>query len=279
MPTYAIGDIQGCFDELQDLLGSINFNPDQDTLWFAGDLVNRGPKSLETLRFIRNLKNKIVVLGNHDIYLLSLANGHPHKDHTLYDLLAAPDCGDLVNWLRKQPLFHYDATLNFAMSHAGIFPPWSLAQAQQYAREVEVVLQADHYATQLEYLYGNQPDEWDESLSGFDRLRFILNAFTRMRFCTLEGKLEFSCAGKIGTQPEGYLPWFAVPNRAMADVPIVFGHWSALEGHTNTPLVFDVDTGCVWGASLTALRLEDRQYFSVASKIKTKNLTQRRKER
>jgi bis(5'-nucleosyl)-tetraphosphatase (symmetrical) len=263
MPTYAIGDVQGCYDELQALLDHIAFNPAQDQLWFAGDLVNRGHQSLQVLRFIRDLPNAVVVLGNHDIYLLSLANGHPFKDHTVQDVLTAPDCQELIDWLRRQPLLHYDPRLNYVMTHAGVLPQWSLIQAQHYAREVEAVLQSDDYAQHLDDLYGDQPDQWQENLSGYDRLRFIVNAFTRMRFCTRDGQLNFSCTGKISSAPKDMLAWFQVPHRAIGDTPIVFGHWAALEGKTQAPGVFGLDTGCVWGGSLTAMRLEDGEQFSV----------------
>jgi bis(5'-nucleosyl)-tetraphosphatase (symmetrical) len=269
MPTYAIGDVQGCYDELQDLLQCIAFDPQQDVLWFTGDLVNRGHQSLHVLRFVRSLPRAQVVLGNHDIHLLSLANGHPFEKHTLQDVLAAPDCQELVDWLRRQPLLHEDAQLGYVMSHAGVFPHWSLAQAQRYAREVEQVLQRPDYADHLDSLYGNQPNQWHADLAGHDRLRFIVNAFTRMRFCTLEGELDFLQTGKIGSQPDHLLPWFAVPHRAIGAVPIVFGHWAALGGQIPEGIapVFALDTGCAWGASLTAMRLEDSQLFSVPSRV------------
>lgn len=265
MSTYAIGDLQGCYDELQALLAHIAFDPAKDRLWFAGDLVNRGPKSLEVLRFIRNLPNAIVVLGNHDIYLLHLAGGHPFKDHTLYEVLNAPDCEEIIDWLRKQPLLHYDPELNYVMTHAGILPEWSLSQAQAYAHEVEMVLQRDDYREYLQHLEGNEPNQWHPNLSGYDRIRFIVNAFTRMRFCTLDGKLDFVHTGKIGSQPDGLFAWFQIPNRAIGDIPIVFGHWAALEGKVEIDNTFGLDTGCVWGNALTAMRLEDRELFSVAA--------------
>lgn len=269
MPTYAIGDVQGCYDELRDLLQCIAFDPQKDALWFTGDLVNRGHQSLQVLRFIRSLPCAQVVLGNHDIHLLSLANGHRFKNHTVQDVLAAPDCQELVDWLRQQPLLHYDAQLGYVMTHAGVFPHWSLAQAQAYAREVEQVLQRADYADHLESLYGNQPNQWHADLAGYDRWRFIVNAFTRMRFCTLEGELDFLHLGKIGSQPGHLLPWFTLPHRAIGDTPIVFGHWAALEGKVQgeSAQVFALDTGCAWGASLTAMRLEDRQLFSVPSRM------------
>lgn len=268
MATYAIGDVQGCYSELQELLAAIKFDPQADRLWFAGDLVNRGPNSLEVLRFVKNLGNAVVVLGNHDLHLLSLANGHPYKDHTMYDVLAAPDCQELIDWLRQQPLLHYDAKLGYLMTHAGLPPQWSLAQAQNYAEEVETQLNDDRYAEFLDHIYGNQPDTWREDLTGWDRLRYIVNALTRLRFCTPSGKLDLVSVGKAGSQPPGFLPWFQVQNRACRDVNIVFGHWAALEGVTHTPQVFALDTGCAWGGSLTALRLEDRQLFEVRSKIR-----------
>lgn len=265
MTTYAIGDVQGCYDELQALLALIRFDPSQDQLWFAGDLVNRGHQSLQVLRFIRSLNNAVVVLGNHDIHLLALANGHAYKDHTLYDVLAAPDRQELVDWLRQQPLLHYDASLGFLMTHAGLLPQWGVAQAQGYAQEVAAILRSDQYAQSLEYLYGNYPDQWRPDLTGWDRLRFIVNAFTRMRFCGADGKLDFNHTGKVGSQPAGYLPWFQLPNPALHNTAIVFGHWAALAGDTAVPEIFALDTGCAWGGALTAMRLEDRQRFSVRS--------------
>jgi len=284
--TYAIGDVQGCYNELQDLLQHITFDRDRDTLWFAGDLVNRGPNSLEVLRFVKNLPNPVIVLGNHDLHLLSIANGHPFKDHALFDVLHAPDRDELIDWLRCQPLMHYDKKLGFAMVHAGIPPQWSLKQAIRYAAEVEAVLQSDQYPEFLEHLYGNKPTRWSNSLKGWSRLRFITNALTRMRFCDASGKLDLTSKGKVGTQPTGYLPWFQVPGRASEDINIIFGHWAALEGRVDIPAetipaeksgktgktgdaprLFALDTGCVYGAYLTALRLEDKQLFQVRSKV------------
>lgn len=268
MSTYAIGDVQGCYDELQALLETIAFDPAKDQLWFAGDLVNRGPQSLAVLRFIHSLKDAKIVLGNHDIHLISLANGSPYKDHhTLHDVLAAPDCHELIDWLREQPLFYYDPILGYAMVHAGLLPQWDIPQAQHHAAELEAVLRSRNYRSCLPHLQGNQPKLWDDTLSGWNRLRFILNAFTRLRFCTREGQLDFTCTGKIGSQPEGYMAWFQIPNRASRSIPIIHGHWAALEGKVDTPNIFALDTGCAWGGSLTAMRLEDRQCFSVPSKM------------
>lgn len=292
MSTYAIGDIHGCYDELQRLLELIAFDDAQDQLWFTGDLVNRGPQSLAVLRFIKRLKNAIVVLGNHDIHLLALAAKDPFKDHTLQAVLAAPDCEELVEWLRRQRLLYYDATLNYLIVHAGIYPFWSLTQVRQYAAEVESFLQCDHDLANLRHLYGNEPDYWDEALTGFERLRFITNVLTRLRFCTATGKLDFKHAGKVGSQPPEYLPWFEMIHRTFKSISIVFGHWAALsagqENHSSAalsvspynhlvepkrekihrPQFLGIDTGCVWGRALTALRLEDHQMFSVSANTK-----------
>lgn len=263
MSTYAIGDLQGCYDELQQLLQKINYDPNKDQLWFAGDLVNRGPKSLETLRFIKNLTHAVTVLGNHDLHLLAIANGHPYNNHTLYEILQAEDREELIEWLRRQPLLHYDAKLGVVMTHAGIPPQWNLEQAQHYAAEVESVLRSDHYSLFLKHLYSDTPIVWRPDLSGWDRLRFIIDALTRMRFCNTQGHLDLNAKGGLDAQPQGYMPWFRVPNRATANLKIVFGHWAALEGETHTPNVFALDTGCVWGRYLSALRLDDEQWFRV----------------
>jgi len=269
MSTYAIGDVQGCYDELQDLLQLIAFDSSKDYLWFAGDLVNRGPKSLEVLRLVKSFgKKAVVVLGNHDLYLLSIANGHPFKDHFLYEVLAAPDCGELLEWLRHQPLLHYDAQLNYTMVHAGLPPQWSGEQAKRYAAEVAVMLRSDKYVEFLKHLYGNKPTQWSSSLHGWNRLRFITNALTRIRFCDAQGNLDLTVKGEIGSQPAGYMPWFEVPERASKNQKIIFGHWAALQGKVNEPNVFALDTGCVWGGYLTAMRLEDGQRFAVSARKK-----------
>lgn len=264
MSTYAIGDVQGCFDELQALLTHIQFDITKDSLWFVGDLVNRGPKSLETLRFIKNLPRAKVVLGNHDLHLLALATGHTYAHHTLNAILTAPDRDELIDWLRCVPLLHHDAALNFVMVHAGISPQWDLATAKACADEISQLLQSDHWRELINSMYGNEPNLWDVSLTGPARWRFIINAFTRMRFCDVNGRLDFTCDGPIGKQPAGYLPWFSVPNRRTVDAAIVFGHWAALSGEVDVSNIHGIDTGCVWGKTLTALRLEDRQRFSVA---------------
>jgi len=258
MAVYAIGDVQGCYDELQDLLVRIGFDPGRDRLWFAGDLVNRGTKSLETLRFARDLGDvAITVLGNHDLHLIAAAYGKPmdHDDHTLDAILAAPDRDELIDWLRCRPLLHHDAILGFTMVHAGLPPQWDLATAQRCAREVEAVLCSERLPEFLLHLYGNKPALWSEDLEGWDRLRFIVNCLTRLRYCTPGGKLKLKHTGPPGSQPAAQLPWFEVPGRASRDLNIIFGHWSTL-GSTDTPGIFPTDSGCLWGGQLTALRID-----------------------
>ncbi|MEI8054457.1 MAG: symmetrical bis(5'-nucleosyl)-tetraphosphatase [bacterium] len=266
MATYCIGDIQGCFDELENLLRIINYDRGCDSLWFVGDLVNRGPKSLEVLRFIKQLPNAKVVLGNHDLHLLSFYHKIvSFEARHLEQVLAAPDGLELIEWLRKQPLLYYDADRNFVLAHAGIYPGWELSEAIVRAREVETVLQGENYIDFLKNLYGNAPSSWSGSLSGFERLRFIANAFTRMRFCDLSGNLEFVTSGGVDAAPQGFLPWFKIPWRKTKNVKILFGHWVALKGLADEQNVFALDTGCVYGESLTAMRLEDGAKFSVES--------------
>ena len=258
MAVYAIGDVQGCFDELQALLNLIHFDPADDCLWFAGDLVNRGPKSLQTLRFIRDLGNSAVsVLGNHDLHLIAMSQGHTlsDDDHTLDAILDAPDCDELIHWLRQQPLLHHDETLDFTMIHAGLPPQWDLPLAQQCAHEVETVLRSDELPAFIEHMYGNKPKRWSNKLSGWGRLRFIINCFTRLRFCDADGRLKLKYKGPPGSQPPEYLPWFELPGRNSRDMNIVFGHWSTL-GPCSIPGVYPLDTACLWGGELTALRID-----------------------
>lgn len=260
MAVYAIGDVQGCFDELQTLLDRVGFNPGADRLWFAGDLVNRGPKSLETLRFIRGLGNAAVsVLGNHDLHLLALAHDLPldKDDHTMDAILVAPDRDELVDWLCHRPLLHHDDDLGYTLLHAGLPPQWDLHAARQHAHEVESMLKSTQRALFLEEMYGNKPKQWNEDLKGWDRLRFIVNCFTRLRFCDEEGRLDLSSKGPPGTQQDGYRPWFEVKKRRSRDLKIIFGHWSALSFGEHDPTgVYPVDTGCLWGGALTALRID-----------------------
>jgi bis(5'-nucleosyl)-tetraphosphatase (symmetrical) len=258
--TYAIGDVQGCFDELQALLARIGFHPSSDRLWFVGDLVNRGPKSLEVLRFVRSLGERAVtVLGNHDLHLVAQFEGleRRRRSDTFHDVLDAPDAADLVTWLRSRPMLHVEA--RHAMVHAALLPQWSLAQAASLAREAEQALVAPNYREFFAHMYGDQPERWDDSLTGWERLRAIVNVMTRLRFCTPEGRMEFRASGV--RPPEGFAPWFSL--RPERDEPaLVCGHWSAL-GLKLTERVALLDSGCVWGGALTALRLEDRRLVQV----------------
>lgn len=266
MATYAIGDVQGCFAELQQLLELIKFDIAHDRLWFVGDLVNRGPESLQVLRFVKSLGDRAtIVLGNHDLHLLAIFYEQDIllKQHTLIQVVQAPDAKELINWLRCQPLLHHDADLGYVMTHAGIYPLWDLAEAQQYAHEIETILCSDQIADFLAPMYGDRPDIWDENLTGIDRLRFFINAFTRMRFCTPQGKLEFTTVGDLSKTPAGYEAWFDIKNRKTKDEKILFGHWAALQGKVDVPNVYALDGGCVWGGKLIAMRLEDEQRFSV----------------
>ncbi len=259
MATYVLGDIQGCYDELQRLLSHIDFAPGRDVLWLTGDLVNRGPKSLEVLRFVRNLGGgAITVLGNHDLHLLALSQGvnrrHGHGD-TLDALLQAPDRDVLLDWLRRRPLLHHDAVLGYTLIHAGLPPQWDLCAAQARAGELEAVLRGAHWHTFLAHMYGNQPDHWSDTLCGQDRLRFIANCFTRLRYCSPQGRLALKPKGAPGSQPGGILPWFDIPGRASTGTRILFGHWSTL-GYREGQGIYSLDTGCLWGGTLTALRID-----------------------
>lgn len=274
MATYVIGDLQGCLTPLMQLLEHIQYRADQDQLWFAGDLINRGPESLETLRFIKSLgHNTKVVLGNHDLHLLAVSYGHGKlkRGDTLADILTAGDRDDLMDWLRQQPLCHYDEQLNTVMTHAGIPPCWDLKKTQTLAKEVEDKLRSDTVDDFFATMYGNTPNQWDDKLTGTDRLRTITNYLTRMRFCDENSKLDLESKEGISTAAKGYAAWFNYPTNVPSDCHIVFGHWAALEGKTQQERIHALDTGCVWGGSLTALRLEDRQRFSTPCTIYRKN--------
>lgn len=264
MATYAIGDIQGCYDSFCRLLEECGFDQTQDTLWLVGDLVNRGPRSLETLRLIKSLGSAaLTVLGNHDLYLLMLAEGgakYRAKDDTLQAILDAPDAGELLGWLRRQPLCHTEN--GFCMVHAGLLPQWTADKARTLAYEVESALQGADYPEFVRHLWGSEPVSWRDDLVGWPRLRVIVNAMTRMRFCTADGVMEFKAKGKLSRAPAGHLPWFDVPGRQSADAVMVTGHWSAL-GLKITPNLLALDSGCLWGGELSAVRLEDRALFQV----------------
>lgn len=255
MSVYAISDVQGCYDALRALLDKLDFDPATDTLWFAGDLVNRGPQSLQTLRFVKSLGNStLTVLGNHDLHLLAIDAGVKKANGDLKPILEAPDRQELIDWLRQQPLLHHDPGLGYTLVHAGLSPQWDLATAQACARELEQVLRSDDYREFLKVMYGDRPRKWRRWLFGERRLRYICNCFTRIRYCTTDGKLALKEKGAPGSQPKQYVPWFDVPNRANQDLRIVFGHWSTL-GAFHAPGVYALDTGCVWGGALTALEL------------------------
>lgn len=263
MAIYAIGDIQGCYDSFRRLLDLCRFDPVLDRLWLVGDLVNRGPRSLETLRFVRSLgAAATTVLGNHDLYLLMVAEGFGKrgKDDTLGSILTAPDRDELIAWLRCQPLMHLEQ--GFAMVHAGLLPQWKVKKARKLAAEVETALQGKNYRELLANMWGSEPAAWDDDLSGWARLRVIINAMTRMRFCSPAGVMEFRTKGEVSNAPEGYLPWFDVPGRKSADTVLVTGHWSAL-GLKVTPNLLSLDSGCLWGGHLTAMRLPEREVFQV----------------
>lgn len=261
MPTYVVGDIQGCYSNLRELLDRVSFNQDQDKVWFAGDLVNRGPDSLKTLRFIISLGDSAVtILGNHDLHLLAVANGdkrHNRKTDTLNQILDAPDCDELLDWLRKQKLIHRDKKLGYTMLHAGIPPQWSIKKAVKYAKEVETVLAGDDFKDYLNQMYGNKPIRWSKKLAGVDRLRFITNCFSRLRYCEQDGAIDFEYKCQPGEQPDSLTPWFALEQRASKKERIIFGHWSTIGGMDFTKYnVFPVDTGCLWGGKLTAMQID-----------------------
>jgi bis(5'-nucleosyl)-tetraphosphatase (symmetrical) len=259
MATWAIGDVQGCLEPLERLLAELGFDEARDELWLVGDLVNRGPDSLGVLRRVHAMRQACrVVLGNHDLHLLAVAAGaEPMKrKDTFGDVLAAPDADTLLEWLRRQPLLHYDESRATVMTHAGIPPKWSLADARRLAAEVEDVLRSGDAPAYFRAMYGNDPDLWDESLTGLDRLRVITNHLTRMRFVDERGALDLVSKEGRGTAPPGFRPWFESPCRRAAEVRIVFGHWAALEGRCDAENVEALDAGCVWGRELVALDLD-----------------------
>jgi bis(5'-nucleosyl)-tetraphosphatase (symmetrical) len=262
--TYAVGDVQGCFDALQRLLARCAFDPGKDRLWLTGDLVNRGPRSLETLRFVKSLGEvAITVLGNHDLYLLMVATGklpRRGRDDTLDDVLTAPNRDLLLDWLRSRPLCHVED--GYCLVHAGLLPQWSVRKARALAAEVEAELRGANWQGFLETLWGSKPASWSDDLKGADRLRVIVNAMTRMRFCSRKGKLEFNAKGTPDNAPKGCLPWFEAPARKSANTTLITGHWSALGLRMEANLLA-LDTGYLWGGQLTALRLEDRALFQI----------------
>jgi len=261
MAVYAVGDLQGCLDPFLALLERIDFDPALDRLWLAGDLVSRGPQSLETLRYVRDLGDAAVaVLGNHDLNLLGVAYGvrDANPKDRLEPILRAPDRDALLEWLRRRPLLHHDAALGYTLVHAGFAPQWDLPLAQACAREVEQVLRGPDYGSLLENMYGNQPDHWDAAGEGWDRLRFAINCFTRLRYVDESGRIDLKAKGAPRNQARGLHPWFQAPGRRSRDAAVVFGHWSALGIYLGDN-VSGLDSGCVWGGHLSALRLDRKE--------------------
>jgi bis(5'-nucleosyl)-tetraphosphatase (symmetrical) len=259
MAIYAVGDVQGCAAELETLLGRLDFSPARDRLWFVGDLVNRGPRSLDALRLVAGLGDAaIVVLGNHDLHLLAVARGHAKLrdgDESLQPIMDAPDRETLLDWLQSRPMLHHDSSLGMTMLHAGLPPQWDIPLAQRCAAELEQALRGDRSGSLFARMYGNQPDLWRDDLDGADRLRFITNALTRLRACDAEGRLLLKLKGPPAQLPTGAMPWFRVAGRRSAQARIVCGHWSAL-GYLDEGGILALDTGCVWGGTLAAQRLD-----------------------
>ncbi|MFW3897905.1 symmetrical bis(5'-nucleosyl)-tetraphosphatase [Pseudomonas putida] len=279
MATYAVGDLQGCLEPLKCLLERVNFDPAVDRLWLVGDLVNRGPQSLETLRFLYAMRDSLVcVLGNHDLHLLAVWHNIERlkKSDTLREIIEAPDAPQLLDWLRRQKLLHFDEPRGTVLVHAGIPPQWTLGKALGLAAEVEEVLRDDLRIKQyLDGMYGNDPAKWNKDLTGVTRLRVITNYFTRMRFCTAEGKLDLKGKEGADTAPPGYKPWFAHKDRRSRHVKIIFGHWAALEGRCDAPGVYALDTGCVWGGAMTLMNVDSGEMHRCECEQKEKVLATR----
>lgn len=273
MATYAIGDIQGCFHAFSALLNRLKFNPETDQLRLVGDLINRGSGSLEVLRWCVQHQSCVkVVLGNHDLHAIAVAHQlkKAHKSDTLQAIIDAPDGNELLAWLRHQSLMLLDVDAHqqsYAMVHAGLLPQWTIQQALTYAHEVQVALQAENYRDFLAQMYGNVPNSWQNDLTGMDRLRVITNAMTRMRICTANGEMEFVFKGELQNVPEGYMPWFKVPNRQSQATRIFCGHWSAL-GLSQQNNVISLDTGCLWGGQLTAICVETGEITQVQHDVR-----------
>jgi bis(5'-nucleosyl)-tetraphosphatase (symmetrical) len=275
LAEYVIGDVQGCHDELVLLLAAIAFDRSRDRLWLVGDLVNRGPRSLEAMRLVKTLGDSAeMVLGNHDLHLLAAAAGTraPRKKDTLDAVLSAPDRIDLIEWLRHRPMAIHDPQRRLLMVHAGLAPQWDTAEAVSLARELEVVLRGPRCGQFLDRMYGDEPQRWDPRLEGQERLRFITNALTRVRYVTSDGRLDLRDKGPPGSQRQGLVPWFAHQERRSHDSTVIFGHWATLqiEHPVDTSHgVIPVDTGCVWGGPLTARRLGDGAQFQVPGLLRS----------
>ena len=268
MPSiWMVGDIQGCCGSLDELLQRPEIAQEPYAqFWFAGDLINRGPQSLATLRRLMALQERsVAILGNHDLHLLAVAAGvrRPGKNDTLLEVLEAPDAQEIIDWLRWRPLAHFEA--GHLLVHAGVLPKWDVTKTLKLAREVEVALRGNNWKKALEKMYGNEPDHWKDDHTGGKRFRVIVNAMTRMRMCTSKGRMALPIKGEPGVRDDGLMPWFDVPDRATRDVTVVFGHWSTL-GLLMRSDVICLDTGCVWGGHLTAVRLQDRHVVQIACK-------------
>ena len=268
MTLYVIGDVQGCYDSLQQLLQRVAYKPQQDQLWFVGDLVNRGTKSLETLRFVKSLQNCVCVLGNHDLHLLAVAYGHADcaEIDTLDDILAAPDREELLTWLRKRPLLHHDESRQLTMVHAGLAPEWDLNLAKSCAAEVHALLCSDRYLDYFAHMYGDKPKSWDNNLRGWERLRFITNCFTRLRYVNIHGELALKPKGPLASKPDDVQAWFQVAHRRSKQDNIVFGHWSTLGLHESDNILA-IDSGCLWGGALTAVEFGQSGDFAGVTQV------------
>ncbi len=262
MATYVVGDLQGCLQPLKCLLRQVEFQPGRDVLWSVGDVVNRGPKCLKTLRFLYRMRDSLrMVLGNHDLHLLAVASGaRPmNRSDTLQKILDAPDREELLAWLLHQPLLYREH--GWTMVHAGIPPQWSIDQAAGYAEEVEAVLRSEHCVEFFRNMYGNTPDLWSEELAGMTRLRVITNYLTRMRYCSSDGVLDLESKGPSPNAGKKVSAWFSHPHRKTSQDWILFGHWASIEGRTDTPFAIGLDTGCVWGGCLSLYELETGKWL------------------
>ncbi len=280
MNTYIIGDIHGHLSELEKLLVKINFNS-QDKLWLTGDLINGGLQSLETIRFIKSLnKQAVCVLGNHDLILIACAHNNlllnnmtnhyqnnPQAINGVLQVLNATDAIELINWLEHRPMAHFDQNFDLLLVHAGVHPNWDVNKTLMLAREIELILQSSNNIELYNNIYGDFPDNWDDNLVSWDRLRCIINYLTRIRFCTKDGKLNLHNKGNKSTQPDGYVPWYTISTRKTKDITIAFGHWSALLGNADHPNILSLDTGCRWGGRLTAYNIENKEFFNVTCNI------------
>ncbi len=273
MAVWAVGDIQGCFDSFQALLKKINFDPKKDELWVAGDLVNRGDKSLETLNYLYSIKDSIkVVLGNHDVALIAAYAGVKKSNETIQPILDAPNASELIHWLRHQPFFHWDFTLGYCMAHAGISPQFDFGMARTHASRIEKKLQGRNYKSWLKHMFKKSSNKFNAKASSLDIEKYILSSFTAMRFCEDDGRLDFKQKGKpteYKVSKKGLKPWFACPTRRSTSLKIVFGHWSTL-GYYQDSNVLALDTGCLWGRALTVARLDSKEPIIVQVQCESK---------